>query len=83
MSSIAVRVHELQDATTFKEIFDVYIKALTNKSQDGDGYYLYEYEREVAKDSLDNLATLLDNSPMTVEAWGRINRIKHGAEEND
>ena len=46
MSNIAVRNHELQDATTFKEIFDVYIDALEEKSN------LYRYEKEVARDSV-------------------------------
>ena len=50
MSNIAVRNHELQDATTFKDIFDVYMDALEEKSN------LYRYEKEVARDSFCNLA---------------------------
>ncbi len=61
MSNIAVKFSELENATTFKEIFDVYTEVLANKSQDGDGYYLYRYEKEVARDSLRNLAEFLDD----------------------
>ena len=78
MSNIAVKNHELQDATTFKEIFDVYIDALEEKSN------LYRYEKEVARDSLCNLAEFLDNSPfvrINVEKWGELNRKKHGLED--
>ena len=75
MSNIAVKNHELQDATTFKEIFDVYIDALEEKSN------LYRYEKEVARDSLCNLAKFLDDSPLSVEEWGKLNRKKHGVED--
>ena len=71
MSNIAVRNLEVQDATTFKEIFDVYIDALEEPSN------LYRYEKEVARDSLCNLAEFLDNSPLGVEEWGKLNRKKH------
>ena len=74
MSNIAVRNLEVQDATTFKEIFDVYIDALEEKSN------LYRYEKEVARDSLSNLAEFLDRlgySPLSVEEWGKLNRKKH------
>ena len=77
MSNIAVRNHELQDATTFKEIFDVYMDALEEPSN------LYRYEKEVARDSLRNLAEFLDTSPfarINVEKWGELNRKKHGVE---
>ena len=71
MSNIAVRNLELQDATTFKEIFDVYMDALEEPSN------LYRYEKEVARDSLRNLAEFLDDSPFSVEHWGALNRKKH------
>jgi len=71
MSNIAVRNLEVQDATTFKEIFDVYIDALEYQSD------LYRYEKEVARDSLRNLAEFLDDSPLSVEEWGKLNRKKH------
>ena len=77
MSNIAVRNLEVKDATTFKEIFDVYMDALEEPSN------LYRYEKEVARDSLSNLAEFLDNSPLSVEQWGALNRKKHGVEEND
>ena len=78
MSNIAVRNLEVQDATTFKEIFDVYIDALEYQSD------LYRYEKEVARDSLCNLAEFLDTSPfvrINVEKWGELNRKKHGVED--
>jgi len=74
MSDIAVRNLELQDATTFKEIFDVYMDALEERS------HLYRYEKAVARDSLSNLAEFLDTSPfarINVEKWGELNRKKH------
>jgi len=71
MSNIAVRNLEVQDATTFKEIFDVYMDALEYHSD------LYRYEKEVARDSLNNLAKFLDDSPLSVEQWGELNRKKH------
>ena len=77
MTNIAVRNLEVKDATTFKEIFDVYMDALEERS------HLYRYEKEVARDSLSNLAEFLDNSPLGVEQWGALNRKKHGVEEND
>ena len=81
MSNIAVKNHELQDATNFKQIFNVYIEALEEKSD------LYRYEKEVARDSLRNLAEMLDaqwftgrarRRPIGVEDWGKRNREKHG-----
>ena len=76
MSNIAVTLSELENATTFKEIFDVYIDALEYQSD------LYRYEKEVARDSLRNLAKLLDYNEMhsptlSVEQWGKLNRKKH------
>jgi len=59
---------------------------LADRSQDGDGYYLYGHEKEVAKDSLHNLAQMLDGQwftgrarrrPIGVEDWGKVNRAKH------
>ena len=82
--SIAVKNHELQDATNFKQIFNVYIEALEEKSN------LYNYEKEVARDSLRNLAEMLDaqwftgrarRRPIGVEDWGKRNREKHGVED--
>ena len=75
MSDIAVRNLELQDATTFKEIFDVYMDALEERS------HLYRYEKAVARDSLSNLAEFLDDRPLSVEQWGALNREKHGVED--
>ena len=74
MSNIAVRNLELQEATTFKEIFDVYMDALEEKSN------LYRYEKEVARDAFSSLAEFLDNSPLSVEKWGELNREKHRVE---
>ena len=71
MSNIAVRNHELQNATTFKEIFDVYMDALEGTGTN------HNYEKMVARDSLSNLAEFLDNSPLGVEQWGALNRKKH------
>ncbi len=76
MSNIAVRNLEVKDPTSFKEIFDVYMDALAERS------HLNRYEKEVARDSLSNLAEFLDNSPLSVEQWGALNRKKHGVEEN-
>jgi len=80
MSNIAVRNLELQDATTFKEIFDVYIDALSAPKYDDEGYLNLSYEKNLAKDSLDTLATFLDNSPLSVAKWGEMDREKHGVE---
>ena len=81
MSNIAVRNLEVKDATTFKEIFDVYMDALEESSN------LYRYEKEVARDSLCNLAEFLDHlqscdphGHLSVENWGKLNRKKHGVE---
>ena len=92
MSNIALKNLELTDASNFKQIMDVYIEALADKSTDADGYELYLYEKEVAKDSLCNLAEMLDRQwhtgrarrlPISVWDWGKRNREKHGVEEND
>ena len=81
MSNIAVRNLELQDATTFKEIFDVYVDALSAPKYDDEGYLNLSYEKNLAKDSLDTLATFLDNSPLSVAKWGEMDRKKHGVYE--
>lgn len=92
MSNIAVKNHSLENATTFKEIIGVYIEVLTDRSQDGDGYYLYGHEKEVAKDSLSNLADMLDvrwrtgqarRKPISVEEWGKANRTKYAKIYNE
>jgi hypothetical protein len=79
-NQVALRVHELENATTFKEIFDVYIDALSAPKYDDEGYLNLSYEKNLAKDSLDTLATFLDNSPLSVEKWGEMDRAKHGVE---
>ena len=78
MSNIAVTLSELENATTFKEIFDVYMDALEGTGTN------HNYEKMVARDSLSNLAEFLDNSPfarINVEKWGELNRKKHGVED--
>jgi len=81
MSNIAVKIHELENATTFKEIFDVYIDALSAPEYDDEGYLNLGYEKNLAKDSLDTLATFLDNSPLSVVQWGEMDRAKHGVQD--
>ena len=71
MSNIAVTLSELENATTFKEIFDVYMDALEGTGTN------HNYEKVVARDSLCNLAEFLDDSPLSVEEWGKLNRKKH------
>ena len=75
MSNIAVTLSELENATTFKEIFDVYMDALEGTGTN------HNYEKVVARDSLCNLAEFLDDSPLSVEEWGKLNREKHGVED--
>ena len=75
---VALRVHDLENATTFKEIFDVYVDALSAPKYDDEGYLNLSYEKNLAKDSLDTLATFLDNSPLNVSQWGEMDRMKHG-----
>ncbi len=84
MSNIAVKIHELENATTFKEIFDVYVDALSAPKYDDEGYLNLGYEKNLAKDSLDTLANFLDSSPfarINVEKWGQLDREKHGVYE--
>ena len=71
MSNIAVTLSELENATTFKEIFDVYMNVLEGTGTN------HNYEKVVARDSLCNLAEFLDDSPLSVEEWGKLNRKKH------
>ena len=80
MSNIVVTLSELENATTFKEIFDVYMDALEGTGTN------HNYEKVVARDSLCNLAEMLDGQwftgfPMGVEDWGKVNREKHGVED--
>tara|TARA_B110001454_G_C12536875_1_gene357639 strand:- start:352 stop:576 length:225 start_codon:yes stop_codon:yes gene_type:complete len=72
MSKNNVKMHDLENATTFEEIFDAYIIAIEEAGTRA------TYEKEVAKDSLYNLANFLDKvTPLSVEQWGEINRMKH------
>ena len=80
-NQVALRVHELENATTFKEIFNVYVDALSAPKYDDDGYLNLSYEKNLAKDSLDTLANFLDNSPLSVSQWGEMDRMKHGVHE--
>jgi len=82
-NQVAVRVHNLDNATTFKEIFDVYIDALSAPKYDDEGYLNLSYEKNLAKDSLDTLANFLDNSPLSVAKWGEMDRAKHGIYEGN
>ena len=84
MSNIALKNYELTDASNFKQIMDVYFEALTDTSGN------FNYEKEVAKDSLCNLAEMLDAQwytgrarrlPISVWDWGKRNREKHGVED--
>jgi|TARA_R110000824_G_scaffold396628_1_gene598340 hypothetical protein len=75
--SIAVKIHGLENATTFKEIFDVYVEALSAPKYNDEGYLNLNYEKSLAKDSLDTLAKFLDNSPLSVNQWGEMDRMKH------
>ena len=81
--SIAVKIHELENATTFKEIFDVYVEALSAPKYNDEGYLNLNYEKSLAKDSLDTLAIFLDNSPLSVSKWGEMDRKKHGVYDGD
>ena len=80
-NQVALRVHELENATTFKEIFNVYVDALSAPKYDDEGYLNLNYEKNLAKDSLDTLATFLDNSPLSVAQWGEMDRMKHGVQD--
>ena len=71
MSKNNARIAGLENATTFDEIFDAYIIAIEEAGTS------VTYEKELAKDSLYNLAEFLDNSPFNVSQWGEINRRKH------
>ena len=81
-TNIAVKMLDLEEATTFKEIINVYIDALEVSSS------LYNYEKAVSRDSLRNLADFLDHlqscdphGRLSVKQWGQINRDKHGVED--
>ena len=81
--SIAVKIHELENATTFKEIFNVYVEALSAPKYNDEGYLNLNYEKSLAKDSLDTLAKFLDNSPLSVNQWGEMDRMKHGVYDGE
>ena len=83
MSNIALKNLELTDASNFKQIMDVYIEALESDS------FVFHNEKEVAKDSLSNLAQMLDAQwhtgrarrlPISVWDWDKRNREKQVVE---
>ena len=65
---VAVRVHDLENATTFKEIFDVYVDALSAPKYDDEGYLNLSYEKNLAKD----LEYVKDGENEYVDSRGKI-----------
>lgn len=63
-------IKELENATTFQEIFKLYIKEL------GGADTTMSFEKYIAKKSFMNLAEFLDNSPLSVSTWAQIDKDK-------
>lgn len=66
-------IKQLENAKTFKEIFDLYIGEL------GDADTTISFEKYIAKKSFMNLAEFLDNSPLSVSTWAQIDKDKEKA----
>ena len=66
-------IKKLENATTFKEIFHLYIGELT------DTEVKLSFEKYIAKKSFMNLAEFLDNSPLGVSQWAQIDKDKEKA----
>jgi hypothetical protein len=63
-------IKQLENAKTFKEIFDLYVQELEKTGEK------VTYNKFIVKNSLDNLANFLDNSPLSVSIWGKLDREK-------
>lgn len=63
-------IKKLENAKTFKEIFHLYIGELT------DAEATISFEKYIAKKSFMNLAEFLDNSPLSVTTWAKIDKDK-------
>ena len=61
-------IKQLENAKTFKEIFDLYVQELEKTGEK------VTYNKFLIKNSLDNLANFLDNSPLGVSTWGKLDR---------
>ena len=61
-------IEQLENAKTFKEIFDLYVQELEKTGEK------MTYNKFIVKNSLDNLANFLDNSPLSVSTWGKLDR---------
>jgi hypothetical protein len=66
-------IKQLEKSKTFKEIFHLYIRELTN------GEATTSFEQYIAKQSFMNLAEFLDNSPLSVTTWAQIDKDKEKA----
>ena len=62
-------IEQLENAKTFKEIFDLYVQELEKTEEKK-----MTYNKFIVKISLDNLANFLDNSPLSVSTWGKLDR---------
>ena len=63
-------IKQLENSSTFQEIFKLYIKEL------GGADTTMSFEKYIAKKSFMNLAEFLDNSPLSVSTWGKLDREK-------
>ena len=63
-------IKKLENATTFLEIFQIYIEELEGADT------TMSFEKHIAKKSFMNLAEFLDNSPLSVSQWGKIDKDK-------
>ena len=63
-------IKKLEGAKTFQEIFHLYIGELT------DAEVTMSFEKYIAKKSFMNLAEFLDNSPLSVTTWAKIDKDK-------
>lgn len=66
-------IKKLENANTFQEIFQLYIKEL------GGADTTMSFEKYIAKKSFMNLAEFLDNSPLGVGQWAQIDKDKEKA----
>ena len=61
-------IKQLENAKTFKENFALYVQELEKTGEK------VTYNKFLIKNSLDNLANFLDNSPLSVSTWGKVDR---------